>query len=211
MTVRTAELVMAIVTILVSASIMWKSTELSIGWVPDRGPGSGVWPFYLSAGMLVASITTLVRWFMKATPESRSSETYISRTALYVVGSGRFTVTRAGSVLATIDEPGAVVGEISALLDTTPTATVTATEPSTVKVVEDPLSILTSDNGALLEIARILAGRLSRMSGYLADVKAQYAGAGGHLGLLDEVLAELTYGEQPPAEPGSARDPDPLY
>ena len=86
MTVRTAELVMAIVTILVSASIMWKSTELSIGWVPDRGPGSGVWPFYLSAGMLLASIATLVRWFLKATPESRSNEVYISRTALYVVG-----------------------------------------------------------------------------------------------------------------------------
>lgn len=131
--------------------------------------------------------------------------------ALYVVERGRFAVTRGGSMLAAIDEPGAVIGEISALLDTTPTATVTATEPSIVKVVDDPLSFLASDAAALLEIARMLAGRLSRMSAYLTDVKAQYAGAGGHLELLDEVLAELTYGEQPPAEPGSARDPDPLY
>ena len=86
MTVRTAELVMAIVTILISAAIMWKSTELSIGWVPRKGPGSGAWPFWLSTGMLLASIATLVRWFLRVTPESRSEEVYISRTALYVVG-----------------------------------------------------------------------------------------------------------------------------
>jgi hypothetical protein len=86
MTVRTAELVMAIVTILISIAIMWKSTELSIGWVPRKGPGSGAWPFWLSTGMLLASLATLVRWFLKATPESRSDEIYISRTACYVVG-----------------------------------------------------------------------------------------------------------------------------
>jgi len=86
MTVRTAELVVAIVTILISLAIMWKSTELSIGWVPRKGPGSGAWPFWLSTGMLLASIATLVRWFLRATPESRSDEIYISRTAAYVVG-----------------------------------------------------------------------------------------------------------------------------
>jgi putative tricarboxylic transport membrane protein len=86
MTVRTAELLMAIVTILISLALMWKSTELSIGWVPQKGPGSGAWPFWLSTGMLLASIATLVRWFRKVTPESRSEEVYIPRTALYVVG-----------------------------------------------------------------------------------------------------------------------------
>ncbi|HEX9768912.1 MAG TPA: tripartite tricarboxylate transporter TctB family protein [Kiloniellales bacterium] len=86
MTVRTAELVVAIVTVLISLAIMWKSTELSIGWVPRKGPGSGAWPFWLATGMLLASIATLVRWFLKATPESRSDEVYISRTAVYVVG-----------------------------------------------------------------------------------------------------------------------------
>jgi hypothetical protein len=71
---------------LISIAIMWKSTELSIGWVPQKGPGSGAWPFWLSTGMLLASAATLVRWFLRATPESRSEETYISRTAFYVVG-----------------------------------------------------------------------------------------------------------------------------
>ena len=86
MTVRTAELLVAIATILISLAIMWKSSELSIGWVPRKGPGSGAWPFWLSTGMLLASIATLVRWFLRITPESRSDEVYISRTAVYVVG-----------------------------------------------------------------------------------------------------------------------------
>jgi len=86
MSVRTAELWMAIATILLSLALMWKSAELTIGWIPDRGPGSGFWPFWLSVGLLLASLTTLVRWFLRATPESRSKEIYISRSALYVVG-----------------------------------------------------------------------------------------------------------------------------
>lgn len=86
MTVRTAELLMAIATILVSLGLMWKSAELAIGWIPKKGPGSGFWPFWLSVGLLLTSLTTLVRWFLRATPESRSTETYLSRGALTIVG-----------------------------------------------------------------------------------------------------------------------------
>ncbi len=87
MTVRQAEFAMAIATILVSLGLMWSSTDgLSISWVPNKGPGSGFWPFWLSVGLLLSSLTTLVRWFLKATPESRSNEPYITKSALTVVG-----------------------------------------------------------------------------------------------------------------------------
>jgi hypothetical protein len=87
MTVRQAEFLMAIATIVMSLGLMWSSTSgLQIGWVPEKGPGSGFWPFWLSVGMLLASIVTLIRWFMGATPESRSSELYMSRNACVVVG-----------------------------------------------------------------------------------------------------------------------------
>ena len=86
MTVRTAEFVMAIVTILCSIGLMAKSAELNIGWIEDRGPGSGAWPFWLSLGMLLASVTTLVRWFLRMTPESRSHEPYITKDNAIVVG-----------------------------------------------------------------------------------------------------------------------------
>ena len=86
MTVRTAELLMAILAALVSIGLMVKSAELNIGWVPERGPGSGAWPFWLSAGMLLASLATIVRWFRKLTPEARNLDLYMSRDTVIVVG-----------------------------------------------------------------------------------------------------------------------------
>ena len=88
MTVRHADLLMAIATVLMSLGLMWSSTDgLAIGWVPGKGPGSGFWPFWLAVGMLLCSATTLVRWYLRMTPESRSDDTYISRDALVVVGT----------------------------------------------------------------------------------------------------------------------------
>ncbi len=88
MSVRHADLLMAIATILMSLGLMWSSTDgLAIGWVANKGPGSGFWPFWLAVGMLLCSITTIVRWYLRMTPESRSDETYISRDAAVVVGT----------------------------------------------------------------------------------------------------------------------------
>ena len=41
---RRAELLMAVVLAIFSAYLMWKSAELPIGWVPERGPGGGAFP-----------------------------------------------------------------------------------------------------------------------------------------------------------------------
>ena len=38
---RKAELIMALVMAVFSVYIMWKSTELPIGWIPEEGPGGG--------------------------------------------------------------------------------------------------------------------------------------------------------------------------
>ena len=86
MTVRQAELAMAIATILMSLGLMWSSTDgLAIGWVPEKGPGSGFWPFWLSFGMLLASLATLYRWFRGTTAESQSQEPYLTGEGLKVV------------------------------------------------------------------------------------------------------------------------------
>ena len=86
MTVRTAELVTAIVTALISIGLMVKSAELRIDWVPGRGPGAGAWPFWLSVGMLLASLATLYRWYKRITPESRSTEVVMSKETVTVIG-----------------------------------------------------------------------------------------------------------------------------
>ncbi len=88
---RVAELVMASVMAVVSILLMWKSAELPIGWIPGKGPGGGAFPFWLSAGMLICCGTIIVRWFMRLSPQSRSTETYMDRQAvksfLLVAGS----------------------------------------------------------------------------------------------------------------------------
>jgi len=87
MTVRTAELIMAIATLLISLGLMFNiyGSDLTIGWVEGRGPGSGMWPFWLSLGMALASLATLIRWFRGATPESRSTEPYIDKDTIFLV------------------------------------------------------------------------------------------------------------------------------
>ena len=86
MTVRTAEMLMAVVMALASIGIMMKSAELNIGWVQGRGPGAGAWPFWLSAGMLICCIVTVVRWFLKITPESRNLDPFMSSETVKIVG-----------------------------------------------------------------------------------------------------------------------------
>lgn len=92
MTVRTAELIFAILLALCSIGLMVKSAELHIGWIEGKGPGSGAWPFWLSAGMLAMCLLTLYRWFKKITPESRSLELYMTRDTVIVVGTSAASI-----------------------------------------------------------------------------------------------------------------------
>ncbi len=87
MKVQTAELWAAILLAAGSAAIMFKSTSgLTIGWVPGEGPGSGAWPFWLSTGMLVCCLWTMVRWVRRVTPESRSEDPFMSPGTARLIG-----------------------------------------------------------------------------------------------------------------------------
>nr|WP_281248131.1 tripartite tricarboxylate transporter TctB family protein [Poseidonocella sedimentorum] len=79
---------MAIAMLLLSLGLMLNvySDGLRIGWVDGRGPGAGMWPFWLSLGMALASLATLIRWFTGATPESRNLDPYIAPETLFLVG-----------------------------------------------------------------------------------------------------------------------------
>ncbi len=91
---RRAELVMASVMAAFSLYLMWKSTELPIGWLPGEGPGGGAFPFWLSAGMLVCCLWVILRWIARASPPSRSTEPYMDRLAVksFVLVAGSLTV-----------------------------------------------------------------------------------------------------------------------
>lgn len=87
MTVRTAELLMALLMAAFSGYLMWKSAELPYGWIPGEGPGGGAWPFWLAAIMLVCCIVMLVNWVRRSSAPSRSADAFFLPGVLWDVGS----------------------------------------------------------------------------------------------------------------------------
>ena len=128
---------------------------------------------------------------------------------LYILLEGTVEVKREETLVATIDEPGAMFGEMSALLDVDHTANVIAATPVTVYLFTDAEGFLQSDPQVALAVARKLAQRLNTVTTYLVDLKRQYAGHSNHLGMVSEVLASLIYQQKEEFTPGSDRDPGP--
>ena len=82
---RRAELIVAVVLAIFSLYLMWKSTELPIGWDPEKGPGGGAFPFWLSAGMLVCTLLIAYRTLRGLTPESRDTAPFMDRESLRMI------------------------------------------------------------------------------------------------------------------------------
>jgi CRP-like cAMP-binding protein len=128
---------------------------------------------------------------------------------LWVLVSGSLVVTKSGEQIATIDRPGAVVGEMAILLSSPATATVSVNEPARVRCARDGHALLSSDPEVSRFIAVGLAERLQFVTAYLADLKHQYGDVAG-MAMVTDVLSQLTH-RSGGAQPGSKRDPDPLY
>jgi CRP-like cAMP-binding protein len=128
---------------------------------------------------------------------------------LYILIEGEVAVLRGDVVVATISDPGAVFGEMSLLLDVPHTASVKVLRPSRAYVVENAETFLRSAPEILRHIATLLAFRLQAATGYLADLKRQFAGSRNHLGMIDEVLESLLHQQNSEFNPGPRRDFDP--
>jgi CRP/FNR family transcriptional regulator, cyclic AMP receptor protein len=131
-----------------------------------------------------------------------------SMSRMYVLASGAVTIERDGVPFARIDTPGAVFGEMSVVLGRPATATVRASSDVEVHVITEPEAFLTERPGAALAVLRMTASRLDGMTHYLVDVKRQFAGEEGHLGMVDQILDTLLHHQAPPIRTGSARDPE---
>ncbi len=124
--------------------------------------------------------------------------------------SGALKVSKGGVPVNTITRPGALIGEVSVLLETRHSATVEATEKTVLRRAADGRALLASDPAITRLVAVGLAERLNFVTTYLADLKQQYGDAPG-LSMVGDVLARLAERQAPAARPGSARDPDPEY
>ena len=85
---RRAEITTAVLLGLLSIYLMWKSGEPpawnpdaarfdNVGFIEGEGPGSGFWPFWLSAVMLICCIWIGVNWWRKTSPPSQSDEPFL--------------------------------------------------------------------------------------------------------------------------------------
>jgi len=103
-------------------------------------------------------------------------ETVLSATSttgrLLILKQGAVAVVKEGVEIARVTEPGAVFGELSALLDQPHTADVRALEASQFHIA-DAATILRVDPIALLYVATILAQRLDSANRGLLELKRQ--------------------------------------
>ena len=96
-----------------------------------------------------------------------------SRTGrLFILKKGKVFVVKEGTEIAKVTEPGAVFGELSALLDQPHTADVRALETSEFHVA-DATMLLTQNPIAVLHIATMLAHRLNGANQALIQLKHQ--------------------------------------
>lgn len=79
---RRAEITTAGVLALLSLYMMWKSTELQIGYIRGQGPGGGAWPFWLSAVMLLCTVLIAINWARRKSPPSQSDEPFVDNYGL---------------------------------------------------------------------------------------------------------------------------------
>ena len=128
---------------------------------------------------------------------------------LYILIEGEVEVTHGGVLIANIATPGSVFGEMSVLLDAPHTASVKALRPGRVFLVDDVDKFLQSAPQVLHHIAALLALRLQCVTGYLADMKRQYAEHNNHLGMIDEVLETLLHQQRQEVIAGPDRGSDP--
>lgn len=127
---------------------------------------------------------------------------------MFILATGEVEVLRGETQVADIAIPGAIFGEIAALLGGPHTATVRAVTDVTAFRIEGARSLLMSHREISFHVSSILARRLTDATTYLADLKRQFADRSDHLGMVDEVLDALVQRQRPAVSGGPTRTND---
>jgi CRP/FNR family transcriptional regulator, cyclic AMP receptor protein len=113
-----------------------------------------------------------------------------SRTGqLLILKSGAVSIVKGGTEIATVAEPGAIFGEISALLNQPHTADVHTVAASQFHVA-DAATLLAQDPVALLYVATVLARRVDYANRALLELKSELA-AGEPPGMIDHTVGRI--------------------
>jgi CRP-like cAMP-binding protein len=126
---------------------------------------------------------------------------------VYILAEGCIEILRGRTQVAVLEEPGALVGEMSILLGIAHTATARALGDIKVHVIGNAAAFFRGHPELSWLVARVLAGRLNAATTYLVDLTRQFAGSGDHLEMVSEVLESLIHQQEREFHPGSDRDP----
>ena len=130
---------------------------------------------------------------------------------LFVLIEGTVEVFKADIPIAMVSQHGALFGEIAVLLDVPHIASVRVTERARMVVIDDGAALLASHPELALSVARLVAGRLRLITGYLADLRQQFDEHDDHLGMISEVMEGLLNAplRDSALTPGSDREREP--
>lgn len=122
---------------------------------------------------------------------------------MYILIEGEVEVLRGETQVADVSEPGAVFGEMAALLGSAHTATVRAVVPTSAYYIGNAKAVLKARPEMSYHVSTILARRLRDATSYLADIKRQFADRGDHLEMVDKVLDTLSQRQRPAVAAGA--------
>jgi CRP-like cAMP-binding protein len=110
---------------------------------------------------------------------------------LFVLEQGSLVVERDGIELATISEPGALIGEMSVLLGIDHSATVRALAPTRVRVIDNAIAFLERTPLVAMHVATLACARLDATSALLVELKQETTGKAGEQTLLNRIFGAL--------------------
>jgi len=125
---------------------------------------------------------------------------------LYVLADGTVEILKEGFRINLVSGPGAILGDMSILLDIPHMATVRAVTSCTAYVTTEGRAFLQAHPEVSYALAEMLAQRLNGVTAYLVDLKRQFEGETNHLGMVDEILETLLHKQRGRFTPGSDRD-----
>jgi CRP/FNR family cyclic AMP-dependent transcriptional regulator len=115
---------------------------------------------------------------------------------LLFLSKGTVEVAIEDVVIVRVSEPGSVFGEIALLLDQPHTAAVTAVQPSSFRVVDDPQAFFEAEPQVAIYIAQILARRLNAVNHLLVDARRRIAQTDEPAGLVMDALRRMGHALQ---------------
>ena len=115
---------------------------------------------------------------------------------LLFLNEGTVEIAIEDVVIVRVSEPGSVFGEIALLLDQPHTAAVTAVQPSSFHVVDDPQALFEAEPQVAIYIAQILARRLNAVNHLLVDARRRIAQTDEPAGPVMDALRRMGHALQ---------------